>query len=51
MGDQRIGGSRKPRTTGGVCPAHIKFCSNQQRRRTPPAFAEFLVSLARSVQR
>lgn len=41
-----ISGSRKLRTTGGVCPPHIKFCSNQQRRRTPVAFAEWLVELA-----
>ncbi len=30
----------------GLAPAGIKFCSNQQRRRTPPLFAEYLVSLA-----
>lgn len=30
-------------------PPGIKVCSAQQRRRTPPAFAEFLVSLARAV--
>ena len=45
-----ISGSRKPRAVpgaGGVAPAHIKFCSNEQRRRTPPAFAEMLVGLAR----
>lgn len=46
-----ISGSRKPRTGGGVCPPHIKFCSNQQRRRTPPRFAEFLVSLARGARK
>lgn len=44
-----ISGSRRPRTDGGVAPAHIRFCSSAQRRRTPPAFAEFLVGLARSV--
>lgn len=33
----------------GTRPAHIKRCSDQQKRRTPPAFAEWLVSLARSV--
>lgn len=32
-------------------PAGIKICSAQQRRRTPPAFAEWLVSLARSVRK
>lgn len=42
-----ICGSRQPRSGGGVAPAHVKFCSAQLRRRTPPAFAEFLVSLAR----
>ena len=38
------------RAGGGVVPAGIKVCSAQQRRRTPPAFAEWLVSLARSVR-
>lgn len=33
---------------GGVAPLHIKQCSAQQRRRTPIAFAEWLVKLARS---
>lgn len=42
-------GSRTNKT-GGSVPPGIKVCSAQQRRRTPPAFAEFLVSLARSVQ-
>ena len=40
-------GSRVPRKSGGVRPAHMLVCSSQQRRRTPPAFAEFLVELAR----
>lgn len=35
----------------GCAPAHIKFCSMQQRRRTPPDFARYLVKLARSVRR
>lgn len=39
---------KKARTT--PVPPGIKVCSAQQRRRTPPAFAEWLVSLARSVQ-
>lgn len=46
-----VAGSRKGRTgigSGGVAPPHIKFCSAQQRRRTPPLFAEWLVALARS---
>lgn len=37
--------SRKGR--GGVVPPGIKVCSAQQRRRTPRAFAEWLVDLAR----
>ena len=43
-----ISGTRKPRSDGGgVLPPGMKFCSAEQRRRTPPAFAEFLVGLAR----
>jgi hypothetical protein len=38
-------------TSGGVMPLNIKQCSAEQRRRTPPAFAEFLVALARSCRR
>lgn len=34
---------------GCAVPEGIKVCSAQQRRRTPPAFAEWLVLLARSV--
>lgn len=34
---------------GGVVPPGIKVCSAQQRRRTPPAFAIWLVELARTV--
>jgi hypothetical protein len=34
--------------TGCAVPPGIKVCSAQQRRRTPPAFAEWLVSLARA---
>ena len=44
-------GSRVPRASGGVRPAGMKVCSSQQRRRTPPAFAEFLVDLARQRRR
>lgn len=36
--------------TGSAVPPGIKVCSAQQRRRTPPAFAEWLVALARSVE-
>jgi hypothetical protein len=32
----------------GVCPAHIKICSGQQRKRTPKFCAEWLVLLASS---
>lgn len=34
----------------GLAPAGIKFCSNQQRRRTPPEFAAYLVRLARAAE-
>jgi len=33
--------------SGGFAPPGIKICSAQQRRRTPPLFAAWLVSLAR----
>ncbi len=47
-----ISGTRKRFPDGvrrlrGCVPPGIKVCSAQQRRRTPPAFAEWLVSLAR----
>jgi hypothetical protein len=35
---------------GSAVPRGIKICSAQQRRRTPRAFAEWLVGLARSVR-
>jgi hypothetical protein len=35
--------------TGGSAPPGIKICSAQQRRRSPPDFAQWLVSLARQV--
>lgn len=34
--------------SGGVVPPGIKVCSAQQRRRTPPEFARWLVDLAKS---
>lgn len=37
--------------TGCAVPPGIKVCSAQQRRRTPPAFADWLISLAESVER
>jgi hypothetical protein len=42
------GGRRRSSGTGGLVPAGIKVCSAQQRRRTPPAFADWLISLAQS---
>lgn len=43
-------GGRSPANKGvrGTVPPGIKVCSAQQRRRTPVAFAEWLISLARS---
>jgi hypothetical protein len=46
-GRGRVG--KKAKTT--PVPPGIKVCSAQQRRRTPPLFAEMLVRLARSAQR
>lgn len=46
-----VSGSRwtkRERSKGGIAPPGIKFCSAQQRRRTPLAFAEWLVSIART---
>ena len=47
-----VSGGRKHdrKGSGGVVPPGIKVCSAQQRRRTPQAFAEWLVNLARSVR-
>jgi hypothetical protein len=42
-------GNRKNKG-GGSVPPGIKVCSAQQRRRTPPRLAEWLVDLARSVR-
>ncbi len=52
-----VSGGRKIRRadcrggSGGVVPAGIKACSAEQRRRTPPAFAAYLVRLAHAVRR
>ena len=48
-----VSGGRKldRKGSGGVVPAGIKVCSSGQRRRTPPAFAEFLVDLARQCRK
>lgn len=37
--------------SGGIVPPGIKVCSAQQRRRTPPALARWLVDLAATVPR
>jgi len=42
------GGRRRSSGSGGLIPPGIKACSAQMRRRTPLAFAEWLVCLARS---
>jgi hypothetical protein len=44
------GRSHDRKGSGGVVPPGIKVCSAQQRRRTPPAFAAWLVDLARSTR-
>lgn len=44
-----ISGGRKKRSGGGSVPPGIRVCSAQQRRRTPLAFAQYLISLAESV--
>ena len=45
------GGRQRPdgSYTHTPCPPHIRIASAQQRRRTPPAFARWLVDLAHSV--
>jgi hypothetical protein len=45
-----VSGSRSVNTKrlGRAVPPGMKICSTQQRRRTPVAFAEYLVSLARA---
>lgn len=46
-----ISGGRKPRgSAGGAVPHGIKVCSAQQRRRTPVAFAAWLLELAASAR-
>jgi hypothetical protein len=42
------GGRTKSSRNGGAVPAGIKVCSTQQRMRTPPLLAEYLVRLARA---
>lgn len=45
------GGRTRGKGSGGLVPPGIKVCSAQQRRRTPVAFAEWLIALARSATR
>jgi hypothetical protein len=52
---RRVGGTPTHWVSGGgtgrgATPPGIKVCSAQQRRRSPPAFAEWLVMLARSTR-
>lgn len=44
------GGRNRPDGGGGVAPPGIKICSAQQRRRTPSAFADWLVGIAETAQ-
>lgn len=48
---QRGGGRAEYPQSGSAAPPGIKICSSQQRRRTPPAFASWLVELARAARR
>lgn len=41
------GDGRPNRARSDAAPAHIKICSAEQRRRTPPAFADWLIEVAR----
>jgi hypothetical protein len=42
------GGRKRSKGSGGLVPPGIKVCSAQQRRRTPEAFARWLIALART---
>lgn len=44
------GGRTSSSRAGSPVPAGIKVCSAQQRRRTPPAFADWLIALAHEAQ-
>jgi hypothetical protein len=46
----RASATRKSKGGGGTVPPGIKVCSAAQRRRTPLAFAEWLVTLAESAR-
>jgi hypothetical protein len=43
-------GRRRSSGRGGLVPPGVKVCSAQLRRRTPRAFAEWLVHLARGAR-
>ena len=45
------GGRTKSSRKGSPVPPGIKVCSAQQRRRTPPLFAEYLVRLAEAARK
>lgn len=45
-----ISGGLSAKHKGGRRPAGIKSCSAQQRRRTPPLFAQYLLTLAASTR-
>jgi hypothetical protein len=45
-----ISGFRSTTNPRAACPPGIKICSAQQRRRTPPAFARWLVDLAATAE-
>lgn len=47
------GGRNQPGKRASQCAAAagVKICSGQQRRRTPPLLAEYLVRLARSARK
>jgi hypothetical protein len=51
-----VSGGRNPGANAsgahrGYAPAHVRFCSSQQRRRTPIAFAQWLLELASKARR
>jgi hypothetical protein len=46
----RVNSSKSSTRQGSPVPHGIKVCSAQQRRRTPAAFAQWLVSLARTAR-
>jgi hypothetical protein len=49
VGGSRVGSRPRHRRAGKGIPTGIKACSRPQRIHTPPAFAEWLVAMARSV--